>query len=200
MILDLSGPISDRVNELCALRKPADPLLWVLLCERLEPGLCPWLSSDETLILPRPKDPSVAQLMLTRFADLIISRRGRKAVASPADGKHLAGSSSMTSLGEHLQVDFASRSLARDGDTILLRRGEADLLLYLHEHRDKWLTTEKIRTRVFQREDPAGLTLVWKYASDLRRKLGRYRGVLQTSRTRGYRLEIAANSGATATE
>lgn len=78
--------------------------------------------------------------------------------------------------------------------TVDLGRAECEILAYLVANRGCWVSTECISSSVLKRRDPSGSMLVWRYISNLRRKLGKYAKLLQSSRTRGYCLVEDAHS------
>jgi DNA-binding response OmpR family regulator len=89
-----------------------------------------------------------------------------------------------------LVLDADARCI-RGIDMDPLLSGEFMLLAFLGTRACIWQTSRAISARVYQREDPGGLQLVWKYASTLRKKLSAsLPGVLEVCRRRGYRCGV----------
>lgn len=79
------------------------------------------------------------------------------------------------------------RQLATPGGRVELSSGECKVLRHLVLHRD-WCTAPEIARSQFGRNDPAGVGLVWKYVSSLRRTLAQHSGLVDSAPRRGYRL------------
>ena len=93
-----------------------------------------------------------------------------------------------------LLVDPEARRI-RGIDTEPLFAGELALLTYLGARTGTWHTTQRLALSVFQRADPAGRELVWKYMSMLRRRLrSTHPELIEVCRRRGYRCKALVES------
>jgi DNA-binding response OmpR family regulator len=95
--------------------------------------------------------------------------------------------------------DSAADALILDADARCIRgiemaallRGEFLLLAFLGSRARVWQTSRALAIRVYEREDPGGLQLVWKYWSTLRKSLRTsLPGLLEVCRRRGYRCTV----------
>jgi DNA-binding response OmpR family regulator len=95
--------------------------------------------------------------------------------------------------------DSAAQALVLDADARCIRGIEMDALLtgeflllaFLGSRARVWQTSRALAIRVYEREDPGGLQLVWKYWSTLRRRLRTsLPGLLEVCRRRGYRCTV----------
>ena len=95
-----------------------------------------------------------------------------------------------TVISEMLVLDADARCI-RGIDMEPLLSGEFMLLAFLGTRARVWQTSRALSLRVYHREDPGGLQLVWKYTSTLRKKLSAsLPGLLEVCRRRGYRCGV----------
>lgn len=89
-----------------------------------------------------------------------------------------------------LELDANSRTLVGVSMPPLLT-GEFKLLSHLGSKPDIWHSARLLSRRVFEREDPAAIQLIWKYVSTLRNKLASSQvSIIETCRRRGYRCPL----------
>jgi len=94
------------------------------------------------------------------------------------------------SAAQALVLDTNARCI-RGIEMEVLLRGELLLLAFLGRRARIWQTSRALAIRVYEREDPGGLQLVWKYWSNLRKKLSAsLPGLLEVCRRRGYRCTV----------
>jgi DNA-binding response OmpR family regulator len=148
----------------------------VLTSENLDEATCRIALSRGLYLLPKTHPASAMGFLARQIVDGAIRR--------PA----LTTGRSLVPLGAGVALDTFNRVLRAGCGTIELRRGEASVLGYLANRRGVWSSTQIIGRDVFGRSDRASRTLVWKYISELRQKLGIRSEVIESSRTRGYRL------------
>lgn len=86
-----------------------------------------------------------------------------------------------------LRLDRQAREVRGVSQAPLLQ-GELRLFEFLGLHAGEWQTSHEIAAGAFGRTDAAARPLVWKYASMLRKKLASSGALLETCKTRGYRL------------
>jgi DNA-binding response OmpR family regulator len=73
-----------------------------------------------------------------------------------------------------------------------LLTGELKLLQYLGSKPRVWHSARLLSKRVYLREDPGAIQLVWKYVSTLRSKVANAQlELLETCRRRGYRCSMS---------
>ncbi|HEU4579603.1 MAG TPA: winged helix-turn-helix domain-containing protein [Polyangiaceae bacterium] len=88
---------------------------------------------------------------------------------------------------ETLVLDSDARCI-RGIDMDPLLTGEFLLLAFLGTRARVWQTSRALSAKVYHREDPGGMQLVWKYTSTLRKKLSAsLPGLVEVCRRRGYR-------------
>src|SRR5262245_31939459 len=81
----------------------------------------------------------------------------------------------------------ANQRLLYGVDMLPLLTGELALLEFLGSRPRVWHSARALSVRVYRREDPAALQLVWKYVSTLRKKLRpSLPGLIAACRLRGY--------------
>jgi DNA-binding winged helix-turn-helix (wHTH) protein len=169
---DTSEPSGELLSRL-ALMMPRPLLIWAVPTVTSQVALIAY--EHQVIAVPGQVDIPILRALHERYFGACAARQ-RLSVAP----------------GITLQLE--DRVLVATGGNVSLRRGESDILLYLLEHRERWVSTARLRRAALQRGDAAGDLLVWRYISDLRKKLGTCADLLRSSRTRGYRLDAANRS------
>lgn len=159
-------------------RDEAGPLL-VLISEFITLSNWQSIGARGLLIVPPPSNAETQRLMVGRLLELVAAAPHSKSRVCDPEVAVLTGG---------VSVDLSARSLFIRGNQLRLTRGEAAIMRYLLRTPGRWRATAEISLEVFQRRDPAGLNLVWKYLSTLRSKLGAHHEILRHSRTFGYQI------------
>jgi DNA-binding response OmpR family regulator len=183
VLLDWDAMEHDRellLHGMCLMR-PRPTL--ALTSARLDAATCRSALARGVFAMPKPRDPNVMGFLVAQIAQATAA-----STRPPAAPPHAVSDADVVILGPGVTVDVAARQLVDQRGSISLRRGETEILHYLSVRRDVWVPTEAIARDVFGRSDVASYNLVWKYISDIRRKLSENSHILESSRTRGYRI------------
>jgi DNA-binding response OmpR family regulator len=180
---------SDLVLEFCAIA-PRPTL--VLVSGELNLETCISAREQGFIALPPPEDLGALRCLVRHLAN-----PAEAASASCAAAR--SGAADSIVLAPGWSIETQQRLLTTPAGIAYLSSGEADIIRHLAGRRGIWTLAESMSQKLFNRTDRAGRELVWKYISDLRRRLGSQKRLLESRRTRGYRLvEVEGTTAARA--
>jgi len=180
VLLDWDAMEVDRelLLDCMCLMRPRPTLAVTSAC--LDETVCRNAAARSIFVVPKPRDPGVMGVLIAQLMPT--------PAHLPAGVPDVSVTDEIDVLGPGLTVDVAGRYLRDERGSMSLRRGEVELLRYLSARRGAWVPTDAIARNVFGRSDPASHNLVWRYISDLRRKLGDNSYIFESARSRGYRV------------
>lgn len=188
IILDLSLPMLGGMDVCRALRQDGNtvPILmltaWHEESSRVEGLDC---GADDYVTKPF----SLKELMARVSAQL---RRADVLKADRSSDEQRLGSKHIITAG-NLKIDLLSRTVEKDGEPLMFRPREFDLLVYLSTHPGRVFTRQQILEDVWGDSFPGGARTIDVHMSWLRRKIEEDPSdpqILTTVRGVGYRLTI----------
>lgn len=88
-----------------------------------------------------------------------------------------------------LVIDLNSHIVKIKNEEIPLTRKEFEILVYLIENRNKVLSREDIKEKIWDKNKESDIRLVDTHVKNLRTKLGEYGDIIKTIRGYGYKIE-----------
>ena len=88
-----------------------------------------------------------------------------------------------------LVIDLNSHIVKIKNEEIPLTRKEFEILVYLIENRNKVLSREDIKEKIWDKNKESDIRLVDTHVKNLRTKLGEYGDIIKTIRGYGYKVE-----------